>query len=154
MKRYVLWLLLVMMLPCSALAENSSAVVKITDPDMAHELFAKALKEKNLEQLCSMYADDAVMVLKDGSLTVEGKYSIKRVFSWMLDAVEELDIETLYKVEANDTVLFRSKYHSVFVTPSGERTDMVSSGIVVLKKQADGSWLFVIDHQNGGTNVL
>ena len=154
MKRLAALLVIVLMIPAFALAEDSKELVKITDPDMAQELFEKALKEKDLEQLCSMYSDDAVMVLKDGTFTVEGKYRIRRVFSWMIDSVEKLSVETVYKVESEDTVLYRSKYHSVFTTPDGERVDTVSSGIVVLKKQSDGSWLFVIDHQNGGSNVL
>ena len=154
MKRLAALLVIVLMIPAFALAEDSKELVKITDPDMAQELFEKALKEKDLEQLCSMYSDDAVMVLKDGTFTVEGKYRIRRVFSWMIDSVEKLSVETVYKVESEDTVLYRSKYHSVFTTPDGESVDTVSSGIVVLKKQSDGSWLFVIDHQNGGSNVL
>lgn len=154
MRKFVVLALLLMLLPCYAIAQDSDGVVKITDPEEAHQMFAKALKEKDIEQLCSMYSDDAVMVLKEGELTVEGKYRIRRVFRWMIESVTEFELETVYKVETDDTVLVRSKYKSKYVSSDGELEEVTSSGIEVLKKQPDGSWLFVIDHQNGASDFL
>ncbi|SIO30297.1 YybH family protein [Halodesulfovibrio marinisediminis] len=155
MKNLVGLLMVCMLLPAGAFAEEPVIPLeKITDPDMAHALFVKAMNEKNIDQLCAMYTDDAVMVLRDGKLEVSGPSRIRRVFSIMVDMVESLDIETVYQVEAENTVLFRSKYRSVYVTPDGEREEVVSSGVEVLEKQEDGTWLFTIDHQNGGANVL
>lgn len=155
MKNLIGFLMMCMFLPVSAFAEHPViSLEKITDPDMAHALFVKAINEKNIDQLCAMYTDDAVMVLRDGKLEVSGQSSIRRVFSIMVDMVETLKIETVYQVEAEDTVLFRSKYRSVYKTPDGKKEEVVSSGIEVLERQPDGTWLFSIDHQNGGANVL
>ncbi|MEZ0575505.1 YybH family protein [Halodesulfovibrio aestuarii] len=155
MKKLISFLIMCMFLPVGAFAEHAEIPLeKITDPDMAHALFVKAMNEKNIDQLCSMYTDDAVMVLRDGKLEVSGQSSLRRVFSIMVDMVETLNIETVYQVEAENTVLFRSKYRSVYKTPDGKIEEVVSSGIEVLEKQADGTWLFSIDHQNGGSNVL
>ncbi|WP_290923592.1 nuclear transport factor 2 family protein [Halodesulfovibrio sp.] len=155
MKSLIGILMMCMFLPAGAYAEQATLPLeKITDPDMAHALFMKAITEKNIDQLCAMYTDDAVMVLRDGKLEVSGQSSLRRVFSIMVDMVETLHIETVYQVEGENTVLFRSKYRSVYVTPDGDRQEVVSSGIEVLERQEDGSWLFSIDHQNGGANVL
>lgn len=155
MKNVIGFLMLCMFLPVSAFAGQSAIPLeKITDPDMAHALFVKAINEKNIDQLCAMYTDDAVMVLRDGKLEVSGQRSIRRVFSIMVGMVETLQIETVYQVESDDTVLFRSRYSSVYKTPDGKTQEVVSSGIEVLERQADGTWLFSIDHQNGGANVL
>ena len=155
MKKLIGFLIMCMFLPVGAFAEQDTIPLeKITDPDMAHEMFVKAINEKNIDQLCAMYTDDAVMVLRDGKLEVSGQSSIRRVFSIMVDMVETLQIETVYQVESEDTVLFRSKYSSVYKTPDGKTEEVVSSGIEVLERQEDGTWLFSIDHQNGGANVL
>lgn len=155
MKNVIGFLMLCMFLPVGAFAGQSVIPLeKITDPDMAHALFVKAMNEKNIDQLCAMYTDDAVMVLRDGKLEVSGQRSIRRVFSIMVGMVETLQIETVYQVESEDTVLFRSRYNSVYKTPDGKTQEVVSSGIEVLERQSDGTWLFSIDHQNGGANVL
>ena len=155
MSRTILALLLTLLCSSMCLAQGDTDALKhITDPDDAHMLFSSALKEKNVEQLCALYADDAVMVLKDGTMEVQGKYRIRRVFEWMTDSVESLTLEKVYKVESEDTVLFRSKYRSVFTTDDGEKVDRMCSGIEVLKRQPDGNWLFIIHHQDGGANVL
>lgn len=155
MKKLVGLLIICMFLPVGALAEEPVIPLeKITDPDMAHALFVKAIKDKNIDQLCAMYTDEAVMVLRDGKLEVSGQSNIRKVFSIMVSMVETLDIETVYQVEGENTVLFRSKYRSVLVTPDGKKQEVVSSGVEVLERQNDGTWLFSIDHQNGGANIL
>ena len=99
MKKLIGFLIMCMFLPVGAFAEQDTIPLeKITDPDMAHEMFVKAINEKNIDQLCAMYTDDAVMVLRDGKLEVSGQSSIRRVFSIMVDMVETLHIETVYRL--------------------------------------------------------
>lgn len=155
MKKLIGVLFVCLLMPVWAAAEQPAIPLeKITDPDMAHALFVKALTEKNIDQLCALYSDDAVMVLRDGKLEVSGKSSIRRVFTIMVDMVDTFSLETLYQVESENTVLFRSKYRSVYKTPDGNQEEVISSGIEVLEKQPDGTWLFTIDHHSGGSNVL
>lgn len=155
MKKIIGVLILSLLLPVSVCATDTEIPLeKITDPNMAHTLFVKAINEKNVDQLCAMFSEDAVLVLRDGKLEVSGQRSIRRVFSIMVDMVETLSLETVYQVESENTVLFRSKYRSVYNTPDGKVEEVLSSSIDVLEKQPDGTWLFVINHQNGGANVL
>ena len=138
----------------SSPAYGADTLEVITSPDQAHALFAKAMNEKNLEQLCAIYADDAVMVLRSGNLKVQGLSKIRRVFTEMIAALESLELDIIYQVRSEDTVLFRSKYRSVYHTSDGVKHDVVSSGIEVLRRQPDGTWLFTIDHHSGGENIL
>lgn len=154
MGKSIFALLAACMLLCSVPAYGADTLEVITSPDQAHALFAKAMNEKNLEQLCAMYADDAVMVLRSGNLKVQGKSTIRKVFTEMIAALESLELDIIYQVRSEDTVLFRSKYRSVYHTSDGVKHDVVSSGIEVLRKQPDGTWLFTIDHHNGGDNIL
>lgn len=154
MGKSVFALLAACMLLSSVSAYSADTLEVITSPDQAHALFAKAMNEKDLEQLCAMYTDDAVMVLRSGDLTVQGKNKIRKVFTEMVAALESLELDIIYQVRSEDTVLFRSKYRSIYHTPDGVRHDVVSSGIEVLRKQPDGTWLFTIDHHSGGENIL
>ena len=154
MGKSILALLAALLLLSAAPSYGADTVEVITSPDQAHALFAKAMNEKNLEQLCAMYTDDAVMVLRSGDLTVQGKSKIRRVFTEMVAALESLELDIIYQVRSEDTVLFRSKYRSIYHTSDGVKHDVVSSGIEVLRRQPDGTWLFTIDHHSGGENIL
>lgn len=153
MGKSIFALLAVCMLSCSIPAYGADKLEVITSPDQAHSLFVKAMNEKNLEQLCAIYTDDAVMVLRSGDLEVQGKRTIRRVFTKMIEALDSLKLDIVYQVRSEDTVLFRSRYRSVFHTSDGEKQDVVSSGIDVLERQPDGTWLFTINHHNGGDAI-
>ena len=128
-------------------------ILKITDPNVAHQLFTQAINKKDIEQLCSIYSDDAVIILRSGQ-AIRGKEAIRKVFSRMINATEKLTLETVYQIQSENTVLFRSKYHSIYNNQEGEKVDHVNSGIEILQKQKDGTWLFIIDHHSGGANIL
>ena len=135
-------------------AEPSKVTSPITDPATAHEMFAEAMNNRDVEALCAMYADDAVLVLRNGGMIVRGKDNIRKVFTKMTKVIQKLTLETVYAVKSGDTMLFRSKYHSVFTAPHGDTVEVLCSGVEVLKEQPDGTWKFIIDHHAGGENLL
>lgn len=135
--------------PFGAYAAERSFV--ITDPNMGHEIFKKALNEKNLEVLVDIYADDAVMVAVGGQ-EIRGREAIRAFFVETLKAVESFTFETVFRMNYTDTVIFRSKYTVVFKAPDGSEIAQSTGGIEVLRKQADGNWLFVADHHFGSAD--
>ena len=135
--------------PFAAQATERSFV--ITDPNFGHEIFKKALNDKNLEVLVDIYADDAVMVAVGGQ-EIRGKDAIRAFFVETIKAVESFDFETVFRMNYPDTVIFRSKYTVVFKTPDGSEIAQSTGGIEVLRKQADGNWLFVADHHFGSAD--
>lgn len=132
--------------------ESTRPIIKITHPDMAHRLFAKALNEKNIEQLFAMYADDCVMVLGSGDM-LKGRKATRRLLTKMAEAVIRVRVETIYQVRSRNIVLLRSKFHSIYMDPQGEKVDYISSGIEILEQQKDGTWQFILDHHRGGANL-
>ena len=125
--------------------------IAIRDPNKGHEIYTKALNEKNLQVLVDIYADDAVMVLPGGKL-VQGKNDIRQFFADTIKVIESIALTTVFRMDYKDTVVFRSKYHAVFNTPDGKKIAQASSGIEVMRKQDDGTWLFVADHHYGGAD--
>ena len=123
----------------------------INDPNKGHEIYTKALNEKNLNVLLDIYADDAVMVLPGGRI-LQGKKDIHRFFVDTIKIIDTITLTTVFRMNYKDTVVFRSKYRAVFNTPDGKKIVQDTSGIEVMRKQNDGNWLFVADHHYGGAD--
>ena len=151
LKKFIITLLL---LATSSLAlATSSCDFKITDPNLGHEIFTKALNDKDIDKLVAMYADDAVMVAP-GNKIIKGKKDIRSFFEEIVPVVDKISLDTVFRINYKDTVVFRSKYTVIYKTPDGKTETQSTSGIEVEQKQADGSWLFIIDHHYGGADYL
>ncbi|WP_428543530.1 YybH family protein [Profundibacter sp.] len=126
---------------------------KITDPNQGHQIFTDALNAKDLDILVDIYADDAVMVAP-GNNVIRGKENIRAFFVETLKVVESITLDTVFRVNYKDTVVFRSNYTVVYKTEDGQTVTQAASGIEVERLQPDGTWLFIVDHHYGGTDLV
>ena len=129
----------------------SDRAFAISDPNKGHEIFTKALNEKNLNVLLDIYADDAVIVTPGGKI-VQGEKDIRQLFVDTIKTIDTITLTTVFRMNYKDTAIFRSKYRAVFNTPDGKKIVQDTSGIEVMRKQNDGNWLFVADHYYGGAD--
>ncbi len=131
--------------------ETRSPMFKVSDPTRGHDIYTEALNNRSLEVLLAIYADDAVMVLP-GARVLQGKEEIRRFFVDLIEAIDTISLTTVFRLDYEDTVIFRSKYRAVLKTSDGHETIQETSGIEVMRKQEDGRWLFVADHHYGGAD--
>lgn len=129
----------------------SDRAFAISDPNKGHEIFTEALNEKNLDVLMDIYADDAVIVTPGGKI-VQGENDIRQLFVDTIKNIDTITLTTVFRMNYKDTAVFRSKYRAIFNTPDGKKIVQDTSGIEVMRKQNDGTWLFVADHQYGGAD--
>lgn len=61
----------------------------------------------------------------------------------------KMSIDTVYAIEADGIALLRGAWSMEGLTPVGKPVTMNGQSIEVAGRQADGSWLFVIDHPFG-----
>lgn len=125
---------------------------KITDPNLGHQIFTDALNAKDLETLVDIYADDAVMIAP-GNNIIRGKDDIRAFFVDVLKVVDSITLDTVFRVNYKDTVVFRSNYTVIYKTEDGNTVSQSASGIEVERLQPDGTWLFIVDHHYGGTDL-
>ena len=118
-------------------------------PEEVHKYWTQAFNDKNIDQLCSLYAKDAAMKGPDGS-DIRGKHGICESLKGFLDVAESMELKTVYVMEGGNTALLRSEYTYVTVSADGEKRRHFGQGIEVAQKQPDGSWLFILDHPSGG----
>jgi uncharacterized protein (TIGR02246 family) len=107
---------------------------KATEPEDLTRLFVEMANAKDAEGLSELYEPDAVMGFPPGSETV-GREAIRGVLEQMLAHAPE------FKEEASNPTL-RAGDIALTSTPS---SDGKGTRVQVVRRQADGSWLRLID---------
>ena len=57
--------------------------------------------------------------------------------------------ENQYALVHGDIALLRAKVHLVGTAPNGERVEINNHTAEVVRRQPDGSWLYILDHPYG-----
>ncbi len=108
-------------------------------PKEIHPLFLDAFNRGDLEALVALYEPGAVLVTGGG--TVVGHEAIREAYWRMLAGGASMELETRAAIESREglAVLHASwTYHSAGTVTPGLSTEVV-------RRQPDGTWLFVID---------
>lgn len=110
----------------------------------------KAINERDFDTVASCYTEEAVLVVKPGTL-VQGREAIKLAHQKISDYFNDsLDVSQgdMVIIEAGDIALVLSKTYI-----DSEKADSEFSSerdaIYVYKKSADGKWLCAIDNSYG-----
>lgn len=144
--------------PSQAGETEAIEIRKAHSPKEAHELWVEYGRAKNLDALLTLYeTDGAIWDIGSGkALTTPEE---RRVFlQEFLDTVSDFHLETA-SVTINgvgDVALLRSKWYAEGVSKdeAGERSEWTSRncGSEVVRRQADGSWLFILDNPYAATS--
>jgi uncharacterized protein (TIGR02246 family) len=117
----------------------------ITDPTELGRVFAERINAGDLEGIVELYEQDAKLVAADGS-EAQGHEAIRASLENLLAARPTLTPGEHHTVRATDIALISMRWRMT-VGPR-EQADTTFEGISteVARRQADGSWLYVIDH--------
>jgi uncharacterized protein (TIGR02246 family) len=118
-------------------------------PEECDLLIADCINAGDLEGAVALYESDARFVAGPDNV-VEGSDGIREVMRSMLAGKPRLTIEVPKVVQSGDLALLCSKWSSTSTGPDGKETTDTGNGREVVRRQADGTWRFVIDFPNGG----
>ena len=115
------------------------------NPAEIHTLFRHAFNLGDVEALIALYEPNAVLVV-DGKELI-GRESIRKVLESVLVCRGRMTLETRAVVESQQGL---AVLHGVWVIepPTGMGAEIATRGLSteVVRKQPDGTWLFVIDN--------
>src|SRR5690349_19121105 len=114
-------------------------------PEEIDRLFVQAFSAHDLEALVALYEPDAVLVPQQGQ-TVTGRAAIRETLKGFLTLCGEFRSEVKSVVQAGDLAQVRSDWSLVGTAPGGCPVDLSGRGVVVARRQPDGSWLYIIDN--------
>ena len=118
-------------------------------PEEANILVCEALTDGDIEAALALYEPNASFAPEPGQV-VTGKEAIREVMNGFLALKPTLTIEVPTVLESGDIALLYSKWSLEGTGPDGKPMTMSGNGREVVRRQANGDWLFVIDDPNGG----
>jgi uncharacterized protein (TIGR02246 family) len=119
-------------------------------PADVDRLFARALSAGDVDAALALYAEDACYVSSDGS-TARGHAEIRAVLEDLVALRATLDCYDIDVVENGDTAVLRARWSFAGIERDGTAFETRGRSVEVVRRQADGCWLFVIDLPHGAT---
>jgi len=121
-------------------------------PKEAHDLFVEYFNEGDLEKVISLYEPNATLVMM--SKPVQGHEAIRKAIGVFLSFKGHMELEVNKIFQTDDVALLFSSWTLTGTDPE-DGSPRVTSGQTsdVVRKQTDGSWLFVIDNPEGSDSA-
>lgn len=118
-------------------------------PEDCDLLLAEAINRGDLEAAVALYEPTAAFVQGPGQV-VTGHAAIREAMNAFAALKPTLKIEvTATPNGGGDIALLRSKWSLTGTGPEGKPVTMSGNGTEVVRRQADGSWRFIIDNPAG-----
>jgi uncharacterized protein (TIGR02246 family) len=114
-------------------------MMPVHQPFEIHKLFLDAFNRGDVEALVALYEPTAVLVTREG--TMVGHQAIREAYQRMLAGGGRMELETRAVIESGGGL---AVLHAGWTFHRGE-TATPGLSTEVVRRQPDGTWLFVID---------
>jgi uncharacterized protein (TIGR02246 family) len=118
-------------------------------PEECDTLLIEAMNRGDLEAALALYEPNASFVQDSGQVVV-GRAAIREVMQGFLALKPQFTIEVKAVQSGDgDLALTRAKWSLSGTGPDGKPMTMSGNSTEVVRRQPDGTWLFVIDNPRG-----
>lgn len=118
-------------------------------PEDMHRAFTEAFNAGDADALMALYEDEAALVPAPGQ-TVTGTAAIREALGGFLALNGRMSIVTQTIVPAGEIVLLHGNWLLSGTGPDGSPVELAGLNTEVVRRQADGSWRFLIDNPFSG----
>jgi len=80
---------------------------------------------------------------------ITGQAAIREALQGFLSLKGRIKLETTHAIEAGDVALLRGQWSLTGTGADGQPIAMGANSSEVVRRQADGRWLYLIDHPYG-----
>jgi uncharacterized protein (TIGR02246 family) len=109
-----------------------------------HRLFADAFNAHDLDALVALYEPEAVLVPQAGQRAA-GHDAIRAALAGFLASFQTIELRTRGIVEQEGIALLYPEFQLRGTRDDNEPVTLEGRGTEVVRRQAYGTWLFVID---------
>ena len=117
-------------------------------PEQVLEAVVDGINTGNFETLMDLYEPGAAFATQPGSLA-HGLGDIREALGGFVRMKGKLDLKVSRVLEVNDLALVAGDWSFTGTGPDGAPVKLAAKNADVLRRQADGSWRFVIDNPWG-----
>jgi uncharacterized protein (TIGR02246 family) len=116
----------------------------INHPSEIHERFEAAVNSKDVDAMMALYDVDGVAIELDGS-ECTGEAAFRAMLTGLAGALSDLEGTTTKVIVAGDIALTAGTWTAQVPGPDGGLVTASGTNVEVSRRQADGTWLLVID---------
>ena len=117
-------------------------------PEQVLESIVTGITSGDLDSLMPLYETEAAFVPQPGTLA-HGTPGVSESLNGFISMKGELDLEVTRVLEVDDLALVVGVWSFEGTGPDGEPVKLAARNADVLRRQADGTWRFVIDNPWG-----
>lgn len=117
-------------------------------PESAHRLFEERFNAGDLDGMLALYEEEATFVRGPGDY-VRNRTALIEGLRGFLATKGRIRLETRYAVQHDDLALLSNEWTLTGTGADGKSFTMSGRTVEVVRRQADGHWLYVIDHPWG-----
>jgi uncharacterized protein (TIGR02246 family) len=117
-------------------------------PEQVLKSIVDGINSGNLDSLMSLYEPGAAFATQPGSLS-HGLPGVRQALAGFVAMKGTLDLNISRVLEASDLALVATAWSFIGTGPDGKHVKLAAKSADVLRRQADGSWRFVIDNPWG-----
>lgn len=119
-------------------------------PEECDQLMAQAFKNKNIDDVLSLFEPDGVLILPGNTAKIGHIAIAEALESYMNAEGFKLTMEPVAFLSANqDIALTRASWSAWIKDADGPLNEVRGESITIARRQPDGTWLLVIDHPQG-----
>ena len=113
-------------------------------PDEVVKLFEKHMNSGDVGAVLALYEPTATLV-PPGAEPANGHQAIRAGIQPFLDAKAEIHLNVVRTVMCGDIAVTYDDWTATMDGPDGKRVDLAGKATEILRKQPDGTWLYVFD---------
>jgi uncharacterized protein (TIGR02246 family) len=117
-------------------------------PEDCDYLIAEYINSGNVAAAVDLYEPTATFMAEPGK-PVSGHAAIRELMAGMIAGKPRIAMKVPIVVRSGELALLVSDYTVTSTGPDGKQTSVSARGTEVVRRQADGTWRFVIDNPTG-----
>jgi uncharacterized protein (TIGR02246 family) len=125
--------------------KTAPGVVRVERPEDAPKVFQDAFNAGDLDGLVNLFEPEAVLFLGPGQVAT-GPTKIQELIGHFLGTLGRWEIALISHNRVDDIALNTIEHTLYSTAPDGSTNTLSVRAAIVFRRQADGSWRFLIDN--------
>ena len=120
----------------------------VTRPEEMNNAFAEAVSSGDVERVLALYEPHALLAPRPGE-RASGLDEIRAALDELVALGRTMVSRNVWCMQVGELALLQGEWHLSGTAPDGSPLELSSRTAEVVRRQADSSWLYVIDHAFG-----
>jgi uncharacterized protein (TIGR02246 family) len=118
-------------------------------PEEVDRLFTEALNAGDVDALVALYEPQAALTPPGGKAPVIGHEAIRDFLEGFAGARPRITLTPRLLSQSGDLALISAQWHVSMTSSDGKPAEASGQSVEVVRRQANGNWLFVMDVPGG-----